>query len=175
MRVSLFLVVLMISVNGFSQTGWKTFPKNGKESQEAPVAKEGILSDTMMATTSVLPVSPTPGILEITVSPEIIEIDELLKEEAKNGSRINGFTILIFSGSGANSKYNAHTRQTEFKTLFPEYVSHLTWKSPNYEVRIGDFRTKIEAEKVMHEIRGDYPSAIVRADKIELPELYEPK
>ena len=175
MRVSLFIVALLMSVSGFSQTGWKTFPKHNQKSEEAPVAKEGILSDTMTVIPSTPHVNTTPGTLKVTVSPEIIEIDDLLKEEAKNDSRINGFTILIFSGSGANSKYNAHNRQTEFKNLFPDYISHLTWKSPNYEVRVGDFRTKIEAEKVLQEIRGDYPSAIVRADLIELPELNEPK
>lgn len=171
MRVGLILVAFIFSLSGFSQTDWKTFPKTGEKEQGKSVGKEAILSDTMQASQSTQGINDTSGTLEITVSPEIIELDDMLKEAAKNDSRIKGFTLLIFSGSGANSKLNAHQKQTEFKNLYPDYISHLAWKSPNYEVRVGNFRTKIEAEKVLQEIKRDYPSAIVRADLIELPEL----
>jgi len=175
MRVSLFLVSLLISVGGFSQTGWNSFPKNDVKAQDTIIAKEGIVTDTMQVKKTDQPVSEQPGVVNITVSAEIVAIDMQLVEKAKTDPRINGFTILIFSGSGANSKLNAHNRQKQFKELFPDYVSHLTWKSPNYEVRVGDFRTKIEAEKILQEVKQKYPSAIVRADKIELPELEDSK
>ena len=176
MQVRFFFLItlVLVSCTGFAQNGWNTFPESNSEKQDTLVG-EGIVSDTMPATVQPTRINVTPGTLTISVSPNIVAVDEQLKKEAKNDPRIKGYTVLIFSGSGANSKLNAHNRKNEFQELFPDYISHLTWKSPNYEVRVGDFRTKIEAEKVLQEVKGEFPSAIVRADLIELPELNEPK
>ena len=37
----------------------------------------------------------------------------------------------------------------------------LTFESPNYKVRIGSFRTRLEAEKNLIEIKKSYPAAFV--------------
>tara|TARA_R110002050_G_scaffold87066_3_gene184632 strand:- start:22073 stop:22621 length:549 start_codon:yes stop_codon:yes gene_type:complete len=114
-----------------------------------------------------------PGSFTFEANQQIMEADEALTEYTKKAPLIPGYTILIFSTSGANSKLNARNKQISFNQKFPETTTHLAWKSPNYEVRVGDFRTKLEAEKLLQEIKSDFPSAFVRKDKIELPPLLQ--
>ena len=48
---------------------------------------------------------------------------------------------------------------------------YLIFQEPYYKVRIGDYRTKMEAEKFLNEIEQDYPNAFVVQDEINFPSL----
>lgn len=171
----IFAILCMISFNGISQRkGWNKFPsKEAKDTVVVDTLKgEGILTDTTASV--ILPVEViTPGTKISNVPTDILTLDEAYLKSTKNNPQIEGFTILLYSSSGANSRLSARNIQIEFREMFPDYVTHLSWKSPNYEVRIGDFRTKIEAEKVLQEISKTFPMAFIKADWIELPELPE--
>jgi hypothetical protein len=166
--LAIFLVCLT-SIPTMGQ-GWKTFPKTDSRKNDT-IGKEGILSDSVAFSNGYTPTSQVQGFLEISADPAIEMLDKKLAEADEKNPKIDGFTILIFSGSGANSRNSAKARQNEFSNDFPDYPTHLSWKNPSYEVCVGDFRTKLEAEKALQEIRVKYPSAFVRADKIELPLL----
>jgi len=84
---------------------------------------------------------------------------------------IKGFRIEIFFDSGNQSKNKAIDAKSEFVNRFPEVPSYLTFQPPNYKVRVGDFRTKMEADKFLKEIETIYPSAFIVADKIAFPKL----
>ena len=82
---------------------------------------------------------------------------------------IEGFRIQIFSDSGINSKNNAQAVHDEFQARFPEMAVYLTFKSPNYKVRIGDFRTRLDAQRFFIQLTIDYPNAFIISDQINLP------
>lgn len=82
---------------------------------------------------------------------------------------IDGFRIQVFSDSGTNSKNKAQSVQNEFQTRFQDLAVYLTFKTPNYRVRIGDFRTKLDAQRFLIELTADYPNAFIIADQINLP------
>ena len=84
---------------------------------------------------------------------------------------IKGFRIEIFFDSGNQSKNKAIEAKSEFVNRFPEVPSYLTFQPPNYKVRVGDFRTKMEADKFLKQIENTYPSAFIVADKIAFPKL----
>ena len=44
-----------------------------------------------------------------------------------------------------------------------------TFESPNFKVCVGDFRTKDEALKVYHSLKGAYPTAIILKETINYP------
>ena len=165
-----FAAFSIVSIGQVENNDWKSFPT--KDSNKI-VGTEGILSDTLPHTEDLtsLPVCIKPGTSTFSASPEIIEWNEKYTEQSKNNTRIKGYTILLFSGSGANSKLKARNTLLQFDEKYPGCQSHLAWKSPNYEVRIGDFRTKLEAEKLLQEIKEEFPTAFVKADFIELPLL----
>lgn len=173
LRFILFIGFVAFSIGLLGQVennAWKSFPTNDTIKT---IGAEGILSDTLphMENLGSLPVCIKPGTSTFSASPEIIEWNEKYTEKSKNNTKIKGYTILLFSGSGANSKLKARNTLVHFDEKYPGCQSHLAWKSPNYEVRIGDFRTKLEAEKLLQEIKEEFPTAFVKADFIELPLL----
>ncbi len=84
---------------------------------------------------------------------------------------IEGFRIEIFFESGNQSKNKAIEAKSEFVNRFPEVPTYLTFQPPNYKVRVGDYRTKMEADKFLKEIESIYPFAFIVADKIAFPKL----
>ena len=85
----------------------------------------------------------------------------------KNG--IEGYRIQIFFDSGNNSKTKAQSVYEGFKAKYPDVRAYLSFKSPNYKVRVGDFRTRLDAQRFLNDIIFEYPNAWIIADQIKLP------
>ncbi len=101
-------------------------------------------------------------------------IDLLVKKHIRvNETRegIPGYRIQIFFDSGANSKNKAKTVCDDFRRRYSETGVYLHFISPNYKVRVGDFRTRLDAFRFLQEIQVHYPSAYVVADQIKLPNI----
>ena len=101
-------------------------------------------------------------------------VDLLLSKHVlinENRKGIDGFRIQIFFDSGNNSKTNAVAIYTGFTTKYPNVPAYLSFKAPNYKVRIGDFRTRLDAQRVLNEIIGEYPGAWIIEDLINLPKV----
>ncbi|HNY03361.1 MAG TPA: SPOR domain-containing protein [Bacteroidales bacterium] len=81
---------------------------------------------------------------------------------------IPGFRVQIFSESGVNSKNKAQAALEEFRGRFPEVGAYLSFKSPNYKVRVGDFRTRLEAQRFLIDLTAEYPNAFIITDPINL-------
>ena len=74
-----------------------------------------------------------------------------------------GFRVQIFSGLG---REKAFEEQTRFKSLFPGVSSYVSYTQPNYRIRVGDFRTKLEAQKFVNELNTQYPTLFIFPEKI---------
>jgi len=83
---------------------------------------------------------------------------------------INGFRVQLFSDSGNNSKNKAQAVYDAFVLKYPETGAYLSFKSPNYKVRIGDFRTRLDAQRFLIELTVDYPNAFIVEEPIHLPQ-----
>lgn len=111
----------------------------------------------------------------LSVTTEIIQdprVDLLVNKHIRINQVIKtmeGFRIQLFSDSGNNSKTKAQAVYDEFLAKFPDMGVYLTFKSPNYKVRIGDFRTRLDAQQFLNELAGDYPNSFIIADQINLP------
>ncbi len=80
-----------------------------------------------------------------------------------------GYRIQIFFDSGANSKSRAQSIYSTFQARFPETGAYLSYKAPNYKVRVGDFRTRLDARRFLNTIIADYPNAWIVEDIINFP------
>lgn len=81
---------------------------------------------------------------------------------------VDGFRVQIFFDSGNNSKKAAQTAREKFMELHPDVTAYLTYKSPYYRVRVGDFRTKLEAEGFLFQLAATYPNAFTVPDRVEI-------
>ena len=94
------------------------------------------------------------------------EIDQLLaqkKKYNKNLNELNGFKIQLYYG---NEK-EAYEIKDEFDALFPEIKSKVNFGRPDWNVQVGNYKTRLQADRSLVEIKKEYPSAIIFATEIE--------
>ncbi|MDD2527510.1 MAG: SPOR domain-containing protein [Lentimicrobiaceae bacterium] len=89
----------------------------------------------------------------------------------RHQSTLDGWRVQIFFDSGANSKSRATESLNRFSNRYPETGAYLSFKEPYFRVRVGDFRTRLEAEGFLQEIHALYPNAFTVNDKINPPVL----
>jgi hypothetical protein len=90
----------------------------------------------------------------------------------ENRGSIRGFRIQIFFDSGNNSKNSAVAALNTFKAKHPHIEAYLIFQEPNYKIRVGDFRCRMDAQHFLHKISEEYENAfIVKDDEINLPDL----
>jgi hypothetical protein len=77
-----------------------------------------------------------------------------------------GYRVQFFSGSNRKDAYNAQTR---LQNQYPELRTYILYSEPNFKVRAGDFRTRLEAEKLIQQLRPQFPSLFIISEKINLP------
>ncbi len=99
------------------------------------------------------------------------DLEDLIKKhqsiENKNG--INGWRIQI---AFASKKSKITQEKIRFINRFPNITSiYLTYNAPYYKLRIGNFRSKIEGQKVKHKIENYYPGAYLVPEKLPITEL----
>ena len=79
---------------------------------------------------------------------------------------MNGYRVQIYFGS---VRQKAAEVKMDFASKHPEIASYLTYTAPNFKVRAGDFRTRLEAQKLFKTIEGQYPTCFIVPDEINLP------
>lgn len=84
---------------------------------------------------------------------------------------LTGWRIQIFFDAGANSKRKASDALRSFNMKYPETEAYLSFKEPYYRVRVGDFRSRLEAEGFLKKIQMEYPNAFATNDYINPPPI----
>lgn len=89
----------------------------------------------------------------------------LNKGVTKDGTPIvvYGYRVQIFFG---NDRKEAYNEQARFASLYPEYATYISYTQPNYRVKVGDFRTKAEAQRLMTELRPQFPTLFIFNERI---------
>lgn len=101
-------------------------------------------------------------------------LDELVQKHQEANETYDGMTgyrIQIFFDSGSRAKSKAAAARQKFLSHFPELEAYTIFDAPHFKVRVGNFRTRIEAERFLQEIRKYFEVAFVMKTKIEYPEV----
>ena len=86
-----------------------------------------------------------------------------------NTGKLMGFCVQICFESGSNSRERAERYRVSFLSKYPKYSAYLTFKEPNFRVRVGDFRTRSEARGFREKIVADFPQSFVVKDEVKYP------
>src|SRR5690606_1545865 len=90
------------------------------------------------------------------------EATEVKNEKGTRGTAL-GFRIQIFSGSSRNEAYAIQARcQQRYENI----NTYITYTQPNYRVKVGDFRSRSEAQSFMAELKRSYPSVFLFTEQI---------
>lgn len=107
---------------------------------------------------------------------EIIQdnrIDTLIRNQSyipshESNPHIDGFRIQLFFD---NDRSLINTKRAYFISLFPKIDTYTTYTAPNFFLKVGDFRTRLEAEKIKAEIEAEFPTSFIIKEKVNLPKL----
>ena len=108
---------------------------------------------------------PDLGEVKFVLSSKI----DSLEKKMRGKSEMKGYRVQIFLGSYADAK-NARAKFLNSGMKMQAYIEQNT---PDYVVRVGDFRTTLEAQKYYAEIKKMYPQALLVVNKIEAPRFYK--
>lgn len=111
----------------------------------------------------------TRGTVTVIKDPRI---DTVLAKRAElsnsplSANAANGFRVQFFMGSNRTEAYSA---QAKFNELYPEIRTYISYTEPNFKVKAGDFKTRLEASRLMEQLRKQFTSLIIIPEKINLP------
>ena len=92
----------------------------------------------------------------------------------RNGPIVSqmGYRVQIFYGSDRREVFN---EQSRFKSSYPKINTYISYKEPNYYLRIGDFRTRLEAQRMLNELRPVFATLFIIRETINAPSLDQSK
>ena len=79
-----------------------------------------------------------------------------------------GYRVQVFYGSDRKEVFN---QQTRFRALYPRLMTYITYREPNYRLKVGDFRTRPEAQALLNELRAYFPTLFIFREQINAPDL----
>ncbi|MEO8589127.1 MAG: hypothetical protein ABI432_07160 [Flavobacteriales bacterium] len=94
-------------------------------------------------------------------------IERLMKDYTERKHVQKGYRVQIFLGE----RKTAEDIKRSFLQKNPDTPAYLSWLAPNFRLRVGDLRTRLEAEKLLRDMRIDHPGSYIVPDEIEMPRL----
>lgn len=104
------------------------------------------------------------GEIRVFCNPEILQVDSL---KQLRPTLTNGYRVQIFFGK----REDAQEKRATFLRQFSDTGAYISYLAPNFRLRVGDFRNRIEAEKFKQSLGLQFQGAYIVKDKIELPPL----
>ena len=126
----------------------------------------------VVAAVPTAPVKETPPPSKTTITDQPLHInrrlDMVLDTIAIRNKAIkhaNGFRIMLYVG---NNRQDADQAKIFCYQTFPELNPYMTFSQPTYRVKVGDFMSRLDAERYYDQLRMQYPSSMIINDKVEI-------
>lgn len=103
---------------------------------------------------------------KVTVNKSNCDISFILNahyDKNVNCDKEQGYRIQIVNSSNRDEVYN---KKTDVYQNFNNHKAYIVYDLPYYKLRVGDFKTKLEARKLLEEIIAIFPTAFIVKDEI---------
>ncbi len=101
------------------------------------------------------------GVVVVNQDPDIAKLLELKKQVNKSGKSLNLLTIQIYSGN----RTGAENAKEEFLKKYSNYGARTSYETPYYKVRVGRFKSRLEADRALERIKRSFNSAFIMNPK----------
>jgi hypothetical protein len=110
------------------------------------------------------------GQVEIIRDPKL---DILVKKQGMpippaTSPQISGYRLQLYFD---NDRKNVEEARSKFISSFPKVDTYMLYNAPNYILKVGDFRTQHEAEKLKNQLVQAFPTCFVLRENINLPRI----
>jgi len=101
------------------------------------------------------------GTVTINQDGKIPELLTLKKSLEKNNKLTDAYTIQIYSGELGT----ANARERKYRGLFGNWPVSIEYETPNYKVWVGNFSTRLDADRAYLEIKKKFANAFILQPK----------
>ncbi|QQR87639.1 MAG: SPOR domain-containing protein [Flavobacteriales bacterium] len=159
MRLFVLPLLFFVSLLGFGQDGSeKDLPARDRVA--------GTVRDASARTDT-----PVVAVGDVTIEQDE-RIAKLMGQYAAHKHPLKGFRVQIFLGSDRDK---AREMRRSFLVKHPDVGGYESYLAPNFRIRVGDLRTRLEAEKLRDVLKAEYPGCYIVPDEIELPRIPDVK
>ncbi len=104
------------------------------------------------------------GVITIHDEEGIEELVDIQVEVNKRMNGVDGYRIQLYSGLGPDGKRNALQVKSKFLNKFPDNDVDVSFTSPNWRVRVGNYRHRHEALPLLNDLRELFPNCYIVKD-----------
>lgn len=97
------------------------------------------------------------GTVNVYQDDKIVSLMKLKNDLTKENKVNEGFTIQLYSGG----EKTAIDTIEEYNNLYSEWAATIVYATPNYKVWVGNFFTRLEADRIALKIKENFPGAFV--------------
>ena len=100
-------------------------------------------------------------------------IDALVKKQGTpnppaTSPQLIGYRVQLFFDS---DKQLVDDARSKFIGQFPKVDTYVVFTAPNFVLKVGDFRTLLEAERIRETLLREFPTSFVIKELINLPRI----
>ncbi|WP_406685042.1 SPOR domain-containing protein [Seonamhaeicola sp. MEBiC1930] len=103
------------------------------------------------------------GQIEVNQDSKIDNLLGVKKQLNKTENSSDRYKIQIYNGN----RSGAYTAQKEFLESFSDWRTTDIYEPPNFKIWVGNFRTRLEADRALKRIKRKFPSAFIFKPKKE--------
>ncbi|MFL0354132.1 SPOR domain-containing protein [Xanthomarina sp. GH4-25] len=103
------------------------------------------------------------GTVTINQNKDIDKLLVLKKEINESENTSDRYRIQIYSGN----RSEAEKAQSNFRNMSVDLKSKLVYETPNYKIWVGNFRTRLEADRALVKVKAKFPTAFIFKPKKE--------
>ena len=119
------------------------------------------LSSLFVTAQNTIPVSDK---ISVSSSVDIAKLIDFHKQKNENTDEVKGYRIQITSN---NDRSKIYALRSEVYSKFSDIKNYLEYDQPYYRLRIGDFKTRLEARSYLEKVIQHFPSAFIVSDDIK--------
>lgn len=116
--------------------------------------------------------SDMPANVRLVQDPAVADAFRSVVETNATQDNFTGFRIKVYQSSDQSARFESESIKSRLESMFPSIPSYRSYSNPYFKVTFGDFRTRVEAEKMLRTVRESYPSATIVKEKMKYPLLY---
>lgn len=105
-----------------------------------------------------------------------VAVTRMVEKHVELNSKVKtipGYRVQIASFSGVNSKNSAFELRDRFGVDYPDVQVYIVFDEPNFKVKAGDFRSRLEAYAFLQKIKEFYKGYIIKDNIFPEPPAVE--
>lgn len=97
------------------------------------------------------------GTVTVHQDERIADLMALKTTLQKNNKLTDGYTLQLYYGN----LNKANTTLKEYRNKYTTWPASIEYETPNYKVWVGNFHSRLEADRALMEVQNNFPSAFI--------------